>query len=124
MTAATAYQRPARRISPSFVGETTHTERLVQIAYVALLLCAAVAIAISTTARTDRPAPDTWAAITVSDSGTLWTIAREHPVPGLSTADNVALIKESNRLDSAVIMPGQTLRVPSQGSSALAVASR
>jgi len=109
---------------PLRLSELVTNTRLLRLGYGALVVCAAVAIALSAAARIDRPTPDAWSAITVGESGTLWAIAQAHPVPGLSTADTVALIKESNLLDSAVIMPGQTLRVPAQPSSAVAVASR
>lgn len=99
-------------------------KRLIHAGYAALLLCAAIAVTFSTIAKVERPAPTAWSAITVSESGTLWAIAQAHPVPGLSTADTVALIKESNLLDSAIIMPGQTLRVPAQTQPSIAVASR
>lgn len=98
--------------------------RFGRIAYAALILAATVAIIMSAAARIDRPQPHAWISVTVGDSSTLWTIAQEYPVPGLTTAETVALIKESNVLTSAVINPGQPLRVPVQDQPALSLASR
>ncbi|MBN2248291.1 MAG: LysM peptidoglycan-binding domain-containing protein [Coriobacteriia bacterium] len=96
---------------------------LARVLYALLLVAAAAAITASVTAHPERPVPVAWSSVTVGPSATLWTIAQANPVEGLSTAETVALIKDSNRLDSAIIAPGQTLLVPARGVTGLAVAS-
>ena len=51
--------------------------------------------------------------VLVEQGDTLWTIAREHPVPGLSTAQAVEVIAQINALESAQIPAGMAVRVPS-----------
>lgn len=98
--------------------------RLGRTIFIALLVCAALVVMVSRTVRPAPPAPDAWASVTVTESATLWALAESHPVPGLSTAETVTLIRESNALPSATIHEGQVLRVPAQLDVALAVASR
>lgn len=122
-------QRPARRNYAHRIGDAHRASHLIllhagRVAYAALVICVLVTIITALIARPERPAPDSWTAVTVGDSGTLWALAQAHPVSGLTTAETVALIKRSNHLDSGLITPGQTLRVPAPDSAALAVVSR
>jgi len=56
---------------------------------------------------------------------TLWSIAREHPTPGRSTAETVELLSELNGLEGGTLVAGDVLRVPAaEGGSFLKVASR
>lgn len=50
--------------------------------------------------------------IMVSPSDTLWRIARDHPVTGLTTAETVQALKDLNGLSGSQIVAGSTLRVP------------
>ncbi len=43
---------------------------------------------------------------------TLWSIAEEHPIPGLNTADTVSVISEWNNLDGGCLHVGECLLVP------------
>ncbi len=110
--------RPANLSS----GRVSRTA-LARVSYVLLLASAVLAIVISTLSTPDQPTPAAWSAITVEPSATLWSIAQAHPVPGLGTAEAVALIKESNGLESAHIAPGQTLIVPAADATAVAALS-
>lgn len=98
--------------------------RVGRIAFFALLASAAVVVALSRAAQPTPPQPEAWASVTVSEAVTLWTLAQSHPVAGLSTAETVALIKESNALRSATIHEGQILQVPARLDTSIAVASR
>lgn len=102
----------------------TDLERLGRAAYVALLLCAVVAIAASLLIQPEKPRPEGWSAITVGEADSLWSLAEVNPVPGLSTAETVDLIAATNHLPSTVVMAGQTVCVPQGGSDTLLVASR
>ena len=50
--------------------------------------------------------------LTVSSGDTLWSIAEQFPVPGLSTREGVLWIMEHNGLASSTIQPGQVIEVP------------
>lgn len=70
--------------------------------------------------------PSTTASIEVrvTRADTLWDIASQHRLPGLSTAETVQAILRENVLESSEIHPGDRLRVPvsSVSRSALALA--
>lgn len=92
----------------------------------AVLLAAATAIVLLASALVApaRPEPESWTSVDVAAYGTLWEIAANHRVPGLSTAQTVELIAEENNLSSSTLYTGQVLRVPAPEDSALAVAQR
>lgn len=120
-------QRHATRRGPARRSAGTSqvaVERFGRIAYAVLLMTVVLAVVIASVVRAERPRPDSWTAVTVQESGTLWALARAHPVAGLSTAETVDLIQRSNHLDSALITPGQALRVPAPEGSDTAFASR
>ncbi len=99
-------------------------ERFGRLVFVMLLVCAALVVSASRIAQPAPPMPQSWASVTVPEAATLWALAQDHPVPGLSTAETVALIRESNALQSATIHEGQVLRVPARLDATVAVASR
>ena len=45
---------------------------------------------------------------------TMWSLAQEHGVEGVSESELVSWIRDANGLDSALLMPGQLLVVPAQ----------
>ncbi len=51
--------------------------------------------------------------VTVHDGDSLWSLAQNSSVTGVSTKDIVKWIENENGLDSANIQPGQELIVPS-----------
>ncbi len=53
--------------------------------------------------------------VTVRDGDTLWGLACEHAVSGVSTKDLVKWIENENNLTSAHIISGQELTVPVSG---------
>jgi len=50
--------------------------------------------------------------ILTAQGDTLWTIARAHPVPGLTTAQSVEVIATLNDLETANIPAGVSVQVP------------
>lgn len=52
------------------------------------------------------------AEIVVAAGDTLWDIASEHGIDGLSTEDTVHVVRAWNDLDSATLRPGASLVVP------------
>lgn len=50
----------------------------------------------------------------VQSGDNLWSIAQQHPVKGLSTAQTVELIAAGNGLGHGRVSPGQTIVIPSE----------
>ena len=88
-------------------------------AILAMVGVALVAAALSPVLRGPLPEPASFSSVTVDARDTLWEIASEHPVEGLTTADTVAIIRETNGLEGGVIHPGQVLNVPSRAEQPL-----
>ena len=53
--------------------------------------------------------------LVVQSGDSLWAIAREHAVEGLTTAQVVDLLLEWNDLSNSTLQPGMELVVPAQG---------
>lgn len=70
--------------------------------------------AFATNAREAAFAGVPTASVSVCAGDSLWGLASEHAVDGASTQDVVKYIEQVNGLDSATIVPGETLIVPSQ----------
>ena len=51
--------------------------------------------------------------ITVQSSDTLWSIAENNQIEGVSTEQQVNCIRERNNLDTSLLRVGQTLEIPS-----------
>jgi hypothetical protein len=67
---------------------------------------------------------DRTAVISVSASDTLWEIARDHPLEGMTTAETVDAIRTLNDMEGASLMAGQRLVVPAPDLGEDAVAMR
>jgi len=50
--------------------------------------------------------------ITIDEGDSLWSIASDRPVQGLSTQEEVRWLVEYNKLESSALLPGQVLVVP------------
>jgi LysM repeat protein len=50
--------------------------------------------------------------VTVVSGDTLWSIAEDHSVDGVTTANMVDVIREANHLESACLYGGMQLLVP------------
>ena len=72
-----------------------------------------------------RAEVSTTASIRVGPQTTLWQIAQEYPIEGLSTAETVQVLVGLNEMEDASLVVGQALLVPVAGDSIeTAVASR
>ena len=80
--------------------------------------------AVSVLQAPSRPEVSNWASVRVPENGTLWDLAREHPVSGLSTAETVTLIRARNDLPTGSLVVGQALQVPAMTDGGTAVAQR
>lgn len=57
--------------------------------------------------------------IRIHKGDTMWGIAQEHGIEGVSTQDVMALIEQHNGLGGRVLQPGQELDVPVRASDAM-----
>jgi hypothetical protein len=80
--------------------------------------------ALGAIAAPDHPGPAEWAPVLIAERATLWDLAREHPIPGLSTAETVSLIRERNGMADASLAVGESLEVPIGSSASVALAAR
>ena len=78
---------------------------------IALGTIAALLIAAPLISRTNAGHFETGTVLT-GRGDTLWTIAREHPVPGLPTVQAVDVIARLNALEGSTIPAGTVLDVP------------
>lgn len=62
--------------------------------------------------------------IRVSEGDTLWEIAQELDIAGMSTAQTVAEIRRLNSLEDAALTTGMVVKVPADGRFESAVAMR
>ncbi len=60
--------------------------------------------------------------VTVARADTLWSIASEHRLPGLSTAQMVRVIQDANALPGGVLEAGAVLHVPTEATPGTAYA--
>lgn len=129
----TASSRPYRTATRSSLGRTSRRSTSARerrdsglhaalcAAVVAALIVAVIfAAAVSGHRSGGRAAATQIVKIDAGDS--LWSIAAAHPVPGLSTAQTVELIKRSNQLSGSSVAEGTLLRVPSDRPSSVALA--
>lgn len=106
-TVAPARAIEVKRVAFSIKGLAA----LVLVALIACALCVARERFISAGISSVLDGADT-TAITVHDGDTLWGLAQDHSVAGISTKDVVKWIEAENSLDNASIQPGQELIVP------------
>lgn len=95
-----------------------------RLAVSALVVVAAIVIVLAIFEQAEPPAPEAWSAVSVGQAGTLWQIAAEHRIEGLSTDETVDVIREKNGLESSLLYAGQTLVVPDTSSGSLSLAQR
>lgn len=78
--------------------------------------CAILAVALLAAACTfplHSKVPDTaTATVLIQPGDTLWSVASDHPVPGVDTARLVARIQTMNGLESSRLVAGDTIVVP------------
>lgn len=87
--------------------------RLVSIVEAALVLVvlAAILAAAALPAFGRQKLPRAWTPVKVERGGSLWSIARTHPMPDMTTAELVEVIRTENSIDDQP-RPGDVVRVP------------
>jgi hypothetical protein len=116
--------RPARAASPRSRG----AGRSGALSAVALFVVATLVLialgALPTLADPARP-PASTHGVVVGAADSLWSVAADNPVPGVSTSDMVAIIRRANGLGAhQQLQPGAVVRVPSVDEPAAALALR
>lgn len=107
MMARSRQRREARRQATE--ARKRRFWRGVALVVVTLAALAALAVRAGASGPQDMPRTRT---VAVATGDTLWAIAREHPAPGLGTAETVEAIKRMNRLADSRLTPGDELVVP------------
>ena len=78
-----------------------------------MLLCILVALVCGVLATGYRPTIVTLPArVRVEQGDTLWSIARNHPIPGRTTAQTADAIVQLSNLHGSAVRTGQVLLVP------------
>ena len=78
----------------------------------ALVVIAVLLIAGPLVSRSRAHASQEMSEMRTEAGDSLWAIARDHPIEGLSTLQTVDVIARTNGLDSANVSTGRTLSVP------------
>jgi len=81
-----------------------------EIAVLALIALLLVVATFSTSGP--RTQPPTLSRVEVQRGDTLWAIAAKHPVKGMTTAQVIDLLAETNDLQGGQIRPEETILVP------------
>jgi len=113
-------RRERRRTPPRYRRRrgATRGEGLVLLALaITLLLCA-----LASRAETPSMVPST--RVRVERGDTLWAIAKQHRVSGLSTEQTADLIARLNNLDAPALVAGRELKVPVSRSASVEFASQ
>lgn len=112
-----AQTRGARRVAST--GRVTARDVIMVIGLLAVLFVAA-----SATGMRQHVEPRRMSAIRVAEGETLWDIAEDVELPGLSTAEKVAEIQRMNDLSGASIAAGSVVKIPASDVYQDAVAMR
>ncbi|MGH7709538.1 MAG: LysM peptidoglycan-binding domain-containing protein [Vulcanimicrobiaceae bacterium] len=75
-------------------------------------LAALVAVPTLSSSRLHAAPPAHFSHVVIKSGDALWAIAADHTAPGESVQDTLDTIRAANHLQSATIVPGQTLRIP------------
>lgn len=122
MSALPATDRCA--VTRSTGARAPRADRMFSRVMMTLVALTILVVAVSALSDPEQPSPAGWTCIEVPGNGTLWDIASEHGVPGLSTAATIDLIQAENGLTSSTLHAGQTLVVPAISEASVAVAQR
>lgn len=119
------YGTPSQRSSvPARRARTWDATRPARWALIALMVGAFLVAVVGLDSPPVDDATSHFETLTVAEGASLWSVAAQHPVPGLDTVETVEIIRSLNRLDGSVIHVGQTLRVPARTAPDTAVAVR
>lgn len=112
-TETAAFQRPTQ-------GRLTRAQGLAVLmaAFVLVVVVALAGFVVQTghdAAVRDRIASAPTQAVRVHQGDTLWSLAEEYSIDGVSTRELVTWVEQANGLDSSALRPGQTLLIPMVG---------
>lgn len=92
---------------------------------IAALVLITVALIVATVLSSRSACPGVHGERTRIESGqTLWTLASQHPVTGLTTEQTADLIAQMNHIPDGPLAAGSTVRIPAPENHNLALASR
>ena len=98
--------------------------RIARAEIVALVMIAVALVAATLITRGGSAAPASSECIRVEPGQTLWTLAEQHPVPGLTTEQTAQVIADLNHISHRELAAGTTIRIPARLQDDLAVAWR
>jgi hypothetical protein len=92
---------------------------------IAVLVCLAALLILGIVASTSGSRPTVETTRVLAERGdTLWTLAKEHPIRGLTTEQVADTIADANGIQGGTVVAGSSLLVPAPASSAVALAWR
>jgi len=101
-----------------------HSRTVAWAEIVALVLIAIALVAATVITAQHASASVPSQRIRVESGQTLWTLAAQHPVAGLSTEQTADLIASSNHISDGRVAAGTTIRIPAHPSDNLVLACR
>jgi hypothetical protein len=78
-----------------------------------LIIALLLVVGLVSTSGREAPVTSGSQSLKVHGGDTLWTLASQHPVKGMSTAEVVDMLAQSNGLAGYSLAPGQVITVPS-----------
>ena len=113
------HARPERQVTHRSEARTSRLARVCASAGVAVMFLIVFVAGVSAfSSRADlvsqAASEVAWAATSVREGDSLWTLAESHPIEGLSTQETADIIESYNSFDSVVLIAGDTVLVPSQ----------
>jgi hypothetical protein len=110
--------RAARRASRAASRQVVWAE----IVALVLITVALIAALVVTSGRTHAKVPSE--RTRVENGQTLWTLASEHPVSGLTTEQTAELIASVNHIEGGQVRAGQSIHIPASADEDFALACR
>jgi hypothetical protein len=110
--------RTARRVSRTASRQVAWAEIVALI----LITAALIAALVVTSGRVHAKVPSE--RTRVESGQTLWTLASEHPVRGLTTEQTAELIASVNHIEGGGVTAGQSIRIPTNVDQDFALACR
>jgi len=110
-------RQPIGRTAVS-VGHATRDRRSIErqarnwIEIAVLIVIVVLLIVGAVTTSQQRNVMPKLAMVKVQSGDTLWTLAKNHPVKGLSTQQVVGMLTEVNSLSGPVVTPGESILLP------------
>ena len=91
---------------------------------VALIILAGALVACAVASRAHTPDTISTTRVRIGVGDTLWGIAQQNRITGLSTAQTADFIARLNGLDTSTLAPGSELKIPAPAASSKHLASK